>query len=220
MDTTQSAQNLTATPDSLIRSGSGAVAPVEGPGSALDPDTDTTSAGLVSSDPVSSGLVSSDLVSREAARRLGRQIAEARQHHGWTQRDLGRQVGIGSSLVAKWEQGTRVPPYEWLVELDRILGTELSLHAGPQRRRRGPRPAVARTSGTPSRTAVLVEISDDGIHVFQGDVEVEAVVVDLRDLTAAAAPDRVRRSSELLLRSLELPRPLAERLIKRIAEMP
>jgi hypothetical protein len=67
---------------------------------------------------------------------------------------------------------------------------------------------------------VLVEIGDDGVHVFQGDVELEAVVVDVRDLVSASAPDRVRRSSELLLRSLELPRPLAERLIKRIADMP
>jgi len=195
MDTTQSAQNLTADLVSLNESGS-------------------------TLRPSDVGPSDNGAAAREAARLVGRQIAEARQRHGWTQRDLGRQVGIGSSLVAKWEQGTRMPPYEWLVELDRILGTELSLHAGPQRRRRGPRPAVARTAGTPSRTAVLVEIADDGIHVFQGDIEVEAVVVDLRDLTSAAAPDRVRRSSELLLRSLELPRPLAERLIKRIAEMP
>jgi len=201
MDTTQSAQDTTVTPDSLNESGTTETSPTHQPG-----DTIETSA------------VPDE---REIGRRIGRQIADARQHHGWTQRDLGRQVGIGSSLVAKWEQGTRVPPYEWLVELDRILGTELSLHAGPQRRRRGPRPAVVRASGsTPSRTAVLVEIGDDGVHVFQGDIELEAVVVDVRDLITASAPDRVRRSSELLLRSLELPRPLAERLIKRIADMP
>lgn len=197
MNTTQSAQDTTVTPSSLIESGS----------------LVTESTEVAESTEV--------IDEREAGRRIGRQIADARQKHGWTQRDLGRQVGIGSSLVAKWEQGTRIPPYEWLVELDRILSTELSLHAGPQRRRRGPRPAVVRSSGgAPSRTAVLVEIGDDGVHVFQGDVELEAVVIDVRDLITASAPDRVRRSSELLLRSLELPRPLAERLIKRIADMP
>ena len=203
MDTTQSAQDTTVTPDSLNESGT----------------TETT--GTIETIETIATVDIAVPDEREVGRRIGRQIADARQHHGWTQRDLGRQVGIGSSLVAKWEQGTRVPPYEWLVELDRILGTELSLHAGPQRRRRGPRPAVVRSSGgTPSRTAVLVEIGDDGVHVFQGDIELEAVVVDVRDLITASAPDRVRRSSELLLRSLELPRPLAERLIKRIADMP
>ncbi|MEN9824103.1 MAG: Helix-turn-helix domain [Actinomycetota bacterium] len=205
MDTTQSAQSTTDTLVNLNENGSSVT---------LDRSVELVAAHGVDRDAEREA-------ERELGRRIGRQIADARQRHGWTQRDLGRQVGIGSSLVAKWEQGTRVPPYEWLVELDRILGTELSLHAGPQRRRRGPRPGVVRSAGgVPSRTAVLVEIGDDGVHVFQGDVELEAVVVDVRDLVSASAPDRVRRSSELLLRSLELPRPLAERLIKRIADMP
>jgi transcriptional regulator with XRE-family HTH domain len=155
---------------------------------------------------------------------IGRAIAEARQLHAWTQRELGEQMGIGASLVAKWEQGSRVPPYEWLVELDRVLGTELSLGARPAQRRRGPRPGIARASGTVSprstREPVLVEVTDDGIKVFQGDRELEAVVVDLRAFLQASAGDRVKRTSELLLRSLELPRPLADRVVRRLADLP
>ena len=159
------------------------------------------------------------------ARTIGRQIADARQLHSWTQRQLGEQIGIGASLVAKWEQGSRVPPYEWLVELDRVLGTDMSATTPPTPRRRGPRPAVARGAsprgGSFSPTQpVLVEISDEGVKVFQGDHEVEAIVVDLREFMQAPAGERVKRTSELLLRTLELPRPLADRVVRRIADLP
>jgi hypothetical protein len=66
---------------------------------------------------------------------------------------------------------------------------------------------------------VLVEISDDGISVFQVDHEVETIVLDLREFQRADPGDRVRRASELLLRSLELPRPLAERMVRRLADI-
>lgn len=158
-------------------------------------------------------------------RTIGRQIADARQVRSWTQRQLGEQIGIGASLVAKWEQGSRVPPYEWLVELDRVLGTDMAANTPPSPRRRGPRPAVARgvtprtTTGI-STQPVLVEISDEGVKVFQGDREVEAIVVDLREFMQAPASERVKRTSELLLRTLELPRPLADRVVRRIADLP
>jgi len=163
-------------------------------------------------------------VETTATRTIGRQIAEARQLRSWTQRQLGEQIGIGASLVAKWEQGSRVPLYEWLVELDRVLGTDMSAHTAPSPRRRGPRPAVARgaqprvapTAGLP----VLVEISEDGVKVFQGDTEIDAIVVDLREFMQAPASERVKRTSELLLRTLELPRPLADRVVRRIADLP
>ena len=156
-------------------------------------------------------------------RTIGRQIADARQRHSWTQRQLGEQIGIGASLVAKWEQGSRVPPYEWVVELDRVLGTQMSATTGPTPRRRGPRPAVARGATTRPTTAnqtVLVEISDEGVRVFQGDTELAAVIVDLREFMQGSAGDRVKRTSELLLRTLELPRPLADRVVRRIADLP
>ena len=127
-------------------------------------------------------------------RTIGRQIADARQLRSWTQRQLGEQIGIGASLVAKWEQGSRVPPFEWLAELDRVLGTDMSANAAPTPRRRGPRPAVARpshqrstapTPGVPQ--PVLVEITEDGVKVFQGDQEIDAIVVDLREFQHASA---------------------------------
>jgi transcriptional regulator with XRE-family HTH domain len=157
-------------------------------------------------------------------RTIGRQIADARQQRAWTQRQLGEQIGIGASLVAKWEQGSRIPPFEWLEELDRVLGTEMSDHAAPSPRRRGPRPAVARSGATRGNTIsgqpVLVEITEDGVKVFQGDRELEAIVVDLREFMQASASERVRRTSELLLRTLDLPRPLADRVVRRIADLP
>ncbi len=159
-------------------------------------------------------------------RTIGRQIAEARQLRSWTQRQLGEQIGIGASLVAKWEQGSRVPPYEWLAELDRVLGTTMCDHTAPTPRRRGPRPAVAR-SGQPRSAGsamagqpVLVEITDDGVKVFQGEHELDAIVVDMRELLLASGSERVRRTSELLLRTLELPRPMADRVVRRIADLP
>lgn len=159
-------------------------------------------------------------------RTIGRQIADARQLRSWTQRQLGEQIGIGASLVAKWEQGSRVPPYEWLVELDRVLGTDMAASATPTPRRRGPRPAVARPNhqrNTPAPAPpqpVLVEITEEGVKVFQGEHELDAIVVDLREFQQASASERVRRTSELLLRTLELPRPLADRVVRRIADLP
>jgi transcriptional regulator with XRE-family HTH domain len=166
-------------------------------------------------------------VESTATRTVGRQIADARQQRAWTQRQLGEQIGIGASLVAKWEQGSRVPPYEWLTELDRVLGTTMADHATPTPRRRGPRPAAARPSHLRSATStpaipqpVLVEITDEGVKVFQGEVEIDAIVVDLRDFQQASASERVKRTSELLLRTLELPRPLADRVVRHIADLP
>jgi len=154
---------------------------------------------------------------------IGPEIARHRQERGWTQRELGEQMGIGTSLVAKWEQGIRTPPHEWLVEIDRVLGTALSVEHPMSARRRGPRPAVGRAAlaqraVAASTAPVLVELSHEGVRVYQGEHELETVVVDLRAIDAATATDRVRQISELLLRSLELPRPVADRLVRRLAD--
>lgn len=152
---------------------------------------------------------------------IGRRIADARVLRGWTQRQLGEHLGIGSSLVAKWEQGSRVPPYGWLVELDRVLGTGLSEFGDPHERRRGPRPATARAAGAPPALGgpLMVEITDEGVTVVQGDHVVDAVVVDLREFLHAPPGERVQRASELMLRSLDLPAPLAERLVRRLGDL-
>ena len=154
---------------------------------------------------------------------IGTVIAHHRQQRGWTQRQLGEQMGIGTSLVAKWEQGIRTPPHEWLVELDRVLGTTLGVDNEPTRRRRGPRPAAARSANVtreiPLGSApVLVELTAEGVRVFHNDCELETVVVDVRAMDTAQASERVKQISELLLRSLDLPRPLADRVVRRLAE--
>ncbi|MDO8391312.1 MAG: helix-turn-helix transcriptional regulator [Actinomycetota bacterium] len=153
---------------------------------------------------------------------IGDVIAEQRLKQRWTQRELGEQLGIGTSLVAKWEQGIRVPPYEWLVELDRVLGTSLSANSSPVTRRRGPRPAIARSAPremVSPNAPVLVEVTPDGVRVFQADRELETVVFDLRAMNAAPPAERVVLITNLLLRSLELPRPLADRLVRQLAEL-
>ncbi|MFM2076671.1 MAG: hypothetical protein RJA49_561, partial [Actinomycetota bacterium] len=48
----------------------------------------------------------------------------------------------------------------------------------------------------------------------------DAIVVDLREFMQAPPSERVKRTSELLLRTLELPRPLADRVVRRIADLP
>ena len=106
-----------------------------------------------------------------------------------------------------------------------MLGTDMSQHIAPSPRRRGPRPAVARSSqprgnGAVTGQPVLVEITEEGVKVFQGDRELDAIIVDLREFMQASAGERVRRTSELLLRTLDLPRPLADRVVRRIADLP
>ena len=62
------------------------------------------------------------------------------------------------------------------------------------------------------RRAAIEEICDRA----WGETEIDAVVVDLREFMQAPASERVKRTSELLLRTLELPRPLADRVVRRI----
>lgn len=159
---------------------------------------------------------------------IGQQIANGRHRRGWTQRDLGDQMGIGTSLIAKWEQGIRVPAPEWLAELEQVLQLSFDVEVDAEetllKPRRGPKPAVTRKRATgddapvSDDTVVLVELSSDGVRVFHGSRELEAVVVDLTAMVTAPAQDRVKQISELLLRSLDLPRPLADRVVRRMAE--
>lgn len=154
---------------------------------------------------------------------IGPEIARHRQGRNWTQRELGERMGVGTSLVAKWEQGIRIPPHEWLVEIDRVLGTNLAELSPPSPRRRGPRPAAGRLPSVnrPSafNTPVLIEVSNDGVRAYHGDHELEAIVLDLRQIDEAPPSERVRRISELLLRSLDLPQPLSDRLVRRLTEL-
>lgn len=154
---------------------------------------------------------------------VGAVIAEQRLRRGWTQRQLGEHLGIGTSLVAKWEQGIRIPPHEWLTELDQVLGTTMAAAHEPTRPRRGPRPGAARVA-TPHRTVsptgpALVELTADGVRVFIGEREVEAVVIDLNEIEARSTADRVQRITDLLLHATRLPAPLAERVIRQLGDL-
>ena len=154
---------------------------------------------------------------------IGRLIADGRYSRGWTQRDLGEHLGIGASLIAKWEQGIRVPAPEWRGELEQVLDITFDIDDLPSKPRRGPKPSVSRRrplhDTIPDNAVVLVELGPAGVRVFHGDRELETVVIDVAAVTSAPADERVQQISELLFRSLDLPRPLADRVVRRLAEL-
>jgi len=56
---------------------------------------------------------------------LRRALIEARQKHGWSQRDLGSRLGIGQRHISGIESGKIVPRYDTLLEMVRMLDRDL-----------------------------------------------------------------------------------------------
>jgi transcriptional regulator with XRE-family HTH domain len=52
-------------------------------------------------------------------------LKEAREKHGWTQRDLARRLGLTQTHISGIESGKIVPRYDTLLELVRILDSDL-----------------------------------------------------------------------------------------------
>lgn len=57
--------------------------------------------------------------------RIGRNIAEARAEKGWSQRELGIQLGMDSRGVSRWETGKHAPSRDNLGALARIFDRDL-----------------------------------------------------------------------------------------------
>lgn len=53
---------------------------------------------------------------------LGLRIALLRMSKGWSQAELGRQLGISTSAVGMYEQGRRDPSLDTVVRLARMFG--------------------------------------------------------------------------------------------------
>jgi transcriptional regulator with XRE-family HTH domain len=60
------------------------------------------------------------------AERLGRQIEEARNARGWTQKDLAAKLGRGGAerTIQDWEAGNRTPRDKMLTKVRLVLGLE------------------------------------------------------------------------------------------------
>jgi transcriptional regulator with XRE-family HTH domain len=52
-------------------------------------------------------------------------LIEARQKHGWSQRDLASRLGIGQRHISGIESGKIVPRYDTLLEMVRMLDRDL-----------------------------------------------------------------------------------------------
>ena len=56
---------------------------------------------------------------------LRRALKEAREKRGWTQRDLASRLGLTQTHISGIESGKIVPRYDTLLELVRILDSDL-----------------------------------------------------------------------------------------------
>ena len=58
--------------------------------------------------------------------RIGQFLAELRRERGWTQSQLGEQLGITNKTVSRWETGTYLPPAEMLLLLSELYGITIN----------------------------------------------------------------------------------------------
>ena len=54
-------------------------------------------------------------------------LKQARERHGWSQRNLASRVGLTQKHISGIESGRIVPRYDTLLELVRILGWDLMM---------------------------------------------------------------------------------------------
>ena len=53
-----------------------------------------------------------------------------RKQRGWSQEELGSQIGVTRQTVSKWEMGQSTPELEKLVELSRLFGMSIDQLVG------------------------------------------------------------------------------------------
>ena len=53
-----------------------------------------------------------------------------RKQRGWSQEELGSQIGVTRQTVSKWEMGQSTPELEKLVELSRLFGMSIDRLVG------------------------------------------------------------------------------------------
>ena len=53
-----------------------------------------------------------------------------RKQRGWSQEELGNQIGVTRQTVSKWEMGQSTPELEKLIELSRLFGLSIDRLVG------------------------------------------------------------------------------------------
>jgi transcriptional regulator with XRE-family HTH domain len=61
----------------------------------------------------------------ELRKQFGQRIKAQRRQKGWTQKELGAQLGVNYQQVNKYEAGLHSPPFEKLVELAELFETSI-----------------------------------------------------------------------------------------------
>jgi transcriptional regulator with XRE-family HTH domain len=56
---------------------------------------------------------------------MRRALIQAREKHGWSQRDLASRLGVGQRHISGIESGKIVPRYDTLLEIVRMLDRDL-----------------------------------------------------------------------------------------------
>ena len=57
---------------------------------------------------------------------IGVFLAELRKEKGWTQEQLGQQLGVTNKTVSRWENGNYMPPVDVLLELSKLYGISIN----------------------------------------------------------------------------------------------
>jgi transcriptional regulator with XRE-family HTH domain len=151
----------------------------------------------------------------DVKRMTGRELAVARQQIGLSQRALASHLQVSPSLVARWERQDKVLDAKWDERCRAVLAaTTRHRDAAPLVSGRGRGVSSASAAGA-SEVRLLVEVGDDGLVVYGEDGPVEAVVIDLRVLSAGGPSSEV---AEMLLQLSHLPAPLQQLAAAHIAE--
>ena len=65
-----------------------------------------------------------------SAETIGKLIRTEREKRSWTQKELGKRLGVSGKQVSNYEQGTPIPPIDVLVKLCQVFDCELGYILG------------------------------------------------------------------------------------------
>ena len=58
--------------------------------------------------------------------KIGIFLADLRKGKGWTQEQVGQQLGVTNKTVSRWENGNYMPPVDVLLELSKLYGISIN----------------------------------------------------------------------------------------------
>lgn len=89
--------------------------------------------------------------------RFAEKLMSLRKQRGWSQEELGNQIGVTRQTVSKWEMGQSTPELEKLIELSRLFGISIDQLVGLEPE--GERTLSQKTAGVRSYGAFYEYIS-------------------------------------------------------------